>query len=423
MEQSAKCKCKLQKLRKSCFSLTRNCGSRSKRRKLCHSGFRIAQNRGWKGGDGAASSKAEHLVEAFPKFASMFNHNCCPQQQCCAFCVLSWQKIHFPWIFPCFGGSFYSHFYFPSPWRFRPEVQHLRIGRQSHLLHFARLWDRQAQNTENIWKLITQTTKPPHLICDSIDNTKKYWKYWKKLKNIESTQNRNIWVKVTAPDLSDGCTTEMTTVAKRATASGPLAIASEKLKIENITSSWPNLILFVFFFPFGCKTSQKIGLQYSEIVPSTQYDQNQKYAFSLVGPSLFLVPPYSHSTRYANHKCHRSESFNISVRACQTNLWANILQKMAAILRPLAFMCWINSLIKSRWNHSPLKYKRAFRGDEQWMFCFIDNFLHQHLLAESLDVYHKISLSLSLVYCTTEFYQEFLQRWRICLINGQAQQQ
>ena len=41
----AKCKCKLQKLRKSCFSLTRNCGSESKRRKLCHSGFQIAQNR------------------------------------------------------------------------------------------------------------------------------------------------------------------------------------------------------------------------------------------------------------------------------------------------------------------------------------------------------------------------------------------
>ena len=45
VEQSAKCKCKLQKLRKSCFSLTRNCGSSSKRRKLCHSGFQIAQNR------------------------------------------------------------------------------------------------------------------------------------------------------------------------------------------------------------------------------------------------------------------------------------------------------------------------------------------------------------------------------------------
>ena len=175
VEQSAKCKCK------SCFSLTRNCGSRSKRRKLCHSGFQIAQNR--------APPMQNISAKLFPSSHPCSTITVAPRSLCVfmtkdSFSVdisLFRQQFLFPLLFPL------------PPWRFRPEVQHLRIGRQSHLLHFARLGDRQAQNNENIWKLIK-------------------------------------WDEATAPDLSDGCTTEMATVAKRVTASGPLAIASAKYK-------------------------------------------------------------------------------------------------------------------------------------------------------------------------------------------------
>ena len=166
---------------------------------------------------------------------------------------------------------------------------------------------------------------------------KKIEKYWKYSKSKHMSQSHRTWLKRRLHNGDGNCG-------------------------EEGNGQWPPghriwKILFVFFFPFGCKTSQKIGLKYSEIVPSTQYDQNQKYAFALVSPSFFLVPLYSHFTRYANHKCHRSES----IRACQTNLCANMLQKMAAILHPLAFMCWINSLIKKTdemnyaFSHSPLK--------------------------------------------------------------------
>ena len=155
VEQSAKCKCK------SCFSLTRNCGSRSKRRKLCHSGFQIAQNR--------APPMQNISVKLFPS-----SHPCSTITVALRSLCVFLTKDSFSVDIFLFHRHFLFPLLFPFPWRFRPEVQHLRIGRQSHLLHFARLGDRQAQNIENTQSRNTRDKATAPDLCDNIDNTQKY---------------------------------------------------------------------------------------------------------------------------------------------------------------------------------------------------------------------------------------------------------
>ena len=97
-----KCICKLQKLRKSCFSLTRNCGSRSKRRKLCNSGFQIAQNR--------APPMQNISAKLFPSSHPCSTITVAPRSLC-----VFMTKDSFSVDISLFRRLFYSHFYFLSP--------------------------------------------------------------------------------------------------------------------------------------------------------------------------------------------------------------------------------------------------------------------------------------------------------------------
>ena len=97
-----KCTCKLQKLRKSCFSLTRNCGSRSKRRKLCNSGFQIAQNR--------APPMQNISAKLFPSSHPCSTITVAPRSLC-----VFMTKDSFSVDISLFRRLFYSHFYFLSP--------------------------------------------------------------------------------------------------------------------------------------------------------------------------------------------------------------------------------------------------------------------------------------------------------------------
>ena len=136
----ANCKCKLQKWRKSSFSLARNPCSAGK--KLSHSGLGIARrSRRSSRSKGGTSRKS-------------FSQVCIVQQQDLHCTTPALCSFVFPVCHTCiFATHFFADIslfcrrglYFPlyiplPPEALEPEVQHLRIAeRGTHLLHFTRL--------------------------------------------------------------------------------------------------------------------------------------------------------------------------------------------------------------------------------------------------------------------------------------------
>ena len=135
----AKCKCKLQKWRKSSFSLARNPCSAGK--KLSHSGLGIARSSSRRSRSKGGTSRKSFSQVCIVQQRDL--HRTTP-----ALCSFVFPVCHtcifatfFRWYFPVLPARPLFPALYPSPPEaLEPEVQHLRIAeRGAHSLHFTRL--------------------------------------------------------------------------------------------------------------------------------------------------------------------------------------------------------------------------------------------------------------------------------------------